>query len=84
MRNKTEQSGIWVGGRISDKDNELLFAFMGGWRGKAYLWIAAATFVRQTVPRLQACEGLLGCGLSIVKCTIWSLARGLLTDIELP
>ena len=54
-------------------DNRLLLEFVSGWRGKAYLWIAAITFARQTVPRLQACEGLVGCGLSFVKCSIWSL-----------
>ena len=51
----------------------MLLDLVGGWRGKGYIIIAACTLARQTVPRLNTCDGFLWCGLSFVKGAIWSL-----------
>ena len=55
------------------EDNKLLLKLVGGWRAHVYLYAAALTFVSQLSDRWYKCEGLMGCSVSFLKGTAWSL-----------
>lgn len=55
------------------EDNRLLLQLFGGWRGYAYLYIAAGTFAYQLSLRYGECAGFAACVFSFAKGAIWSL-----------
>ena len=64
------------------EDNELLVELIGGWRGKLYLLIVAATLAHQMGLRLPLCDGFAGCSMSFLKASVWSLVQAAQTKIK--